>query len=99
MTDLQWESFPADDWKRDAACRNVPSEQISSIFFPVVYTQRTRAESNLLCSSCEVIDRCLQYALAQPSLQGIWAKTNELERDQIRRRRHRLLFKSRSARI
>lgn len=43
-----------------------------------------------LCKSCEFMDPCLKYALANPELQGIWAGTTETERRIMRRYKKRI---------
>jgi WhiB family transcriptional regulator, redox-sensing transcriptional regulator len=42
-----------------------------------------------ICAVCPVKDECLDYALRNPSLDGIWGGTSEEERRKIRRRRRR----------
>lgn len=43
-----------------------------------------------LCDSCEFKVLCLEYAVARPELQGIWAGTTEKDRQRIRRERRLL---------
>jgi WhiB family redox-sensing transcriptional regulator len=40
-----------------------------------------------LCDECPVRQECLEVALADESLQGLWSGTTEIERRQIRRGR------------
>jgi hypothetical protein len=37
------------------------------------------------CFSCDYRQRCLEYALKNPEVQGIWGGTNENQRLKIRR--------------
>jgi hypothetical protein len=66
----------------DAACRGTGG---ALPFFPTrnVDTQPARE----CCAGCPVVHECLDYALADPTLQGIWAGTSEDQRDRIRRKR------------
>lgn len=65
----------------DAACRGTAGQ---FPFFPTrnVSTQPARE----LCAGCPVMGECLDYAVADDSLQGIWGGTSEEQRDQIRKR-------------
>jgi WhiB family redox-sensing transcriptional regulator len=40
-----------------------------------------------LCATCPVRVECLEYALADESLTGLWGGTTDTERRMIRRRR------------
>ena len=40
-----------------------------------------------VCGACTVRSDCLAYALADPSLVGLWGGTTEKERRQMRRRK------------
>lgn len=70
-------------WMDKAACRGMSRE----IFFPKVYQSQQPAK--LVCIRCPVKTMCLEFALAHPSLKGIWGNTNERERVKIRRSRKR----------
>lgn len=43
-------------------------------------------ESKKVCGSCPVRDSCLEYALADPGLKGIWAATTSDMRREMRRK-------------
>lgn len=79
-------------WKEDAACKRLSPEEVNRIFFPSEYTPQSRSEANAFCDRCDVIDKCFSYALVQPSLEGIWAKTTEQERKKLRLRRNKSRF-------
>jgi len=64
-------------WQASAACRGMGTE----VFFPT--TGDTIAAATRICLRCPVSSECHTAALADPSLQGIWAGTSA-------RRRHRL---------
>jgi WhiB family redox-sensing transcriptional regulator len=38
-----------------------------------------------ICRTCPVLDSCLQYALGQPGLHGIWGGTTAVQRTRRRR--------------
>jgi WhiB family redox-sensing transcriptional regulator len=40
-----------------------------------------------ICAGCPVRTECLDYALADDTLVGVWGGTSETERDHIRNRR------------
>lgn len=60
------------------------------IFFPVSKNDVDTPMALMTCRGCPVQQECLEYALAIPSLDGIWAGTNDRDRDRIRKRRRRL---------
>ena len=64
---------------RDAACHDQ-----GDLFFSDKRAQQQQARQ--LCQACPVFYDCLHYALAHPELEGIWADTNENERDDKRNR-------------
>jgi len=40
-----------------------------------------------LCQSCPVRQQCLEYALTDDSIMGMWGGTTDVDRREIRRRR------------
>lgn len=44
-------------------------------------------EAKITCMECPYKTRCLQYALKNPELQGIWGGTTEYQRKAIRKGR------------
>jgi WhiB family redox-sensing transcriptional regulator len=70
------------DWHRRAACRG---EDVAAFTVDVgrQYDDGTRR----LCAGCQVRRECLKTALADDSLQGMWAGTTPVERRQMRRGR------------
>jgi WhiB family redox-sensing transcriptional regulator len=69
------------DWFADALCLGTGP----STFFPD-QGRNTLAARNT-CARCPVVQQCLEHAIDDPSLMGVWGGTTENERDQIRRRR------------
>lgn len=75
--------IPAGDWETEAACRDVPKGR----FFPTSGDPRTAGEMRDFCATCPVQVECLEYALADPELDGIWGGTTETDRRFLRRMR------------
>ncbi len=65
-------------WHADACCREHP--EICWHPLPGYSTRAAKA----ICGRCLVADECLQYALADPDLTGLWAGTSWRERRRIR---------------
>ena len=65
-------------WQAGSACRD---EDMNG-FFP----QGTGISSEIqrLCAGCSVSAECLSFALADPSLKGVWAGTSERGRGRMR---------------
>lgn len=70
-------------WRDEAACIG----QDPKLFFPETGQNGTRAKK--ICRWCPVKEECLEYALADPELRGIWGGVSVLEREGIRGRRER----------
>lgn len=43
-------------------------------------------EAKKLCGLCDLQAACLQYALDNPELEGIWGGTTPMDRNRLRRR-------------
>ena len=71
------------DWQNHALCLQVGGDH----WFPEV-GQPTRT-AKAICAACEVRVECLQYALADPNLRGVWGGTSQRDRSAIRVRRSR----------
>jgi WhiB family redox-sensing transcriptional regulator len=71
------------EWMEDAACKGVPR----SVFFPLGVVEFFAAKE--ICLSCDVKDECLDFALRNPSLEGVWGGTSEEDRRRLRRQRRR----------
>ena len=69
------------EWQLRAACRGQgPDEFVQG---PKSDYGKTRE----LCGACPVRRHCLDYALNDQSLTGLWGGTTDVERREIRRRR------------
>lgn len=64
--------------KEEGACHGTGTER----FFPSEGSSLLQARR--VCSRCPVSEECLEYALAHPSLKGIWAGTSERRRRRLR---------------
>lgn len=74
-------------WWSDAACRGSSPDT----FFPEPGPSRFRARQQaiLICSRCRVFVDCFHAAMSDPTLVGIWAATDEQDRQRARtRQRH-----------
>jgi WhiB family transcriptional regulator, redox-sensing transcriptional regulator len=67
------------DWQKEAACRG----QGPAAF--VRGPHSSYASIRALCETCPVRRDCLEYALADCSLTGLWGGTTDAERRNIRR--------------
>jgi WhiB family transcriptional regulator, redox-sensing transcriptional regulator len=63
-----------------AACRGADSAP----FFSVEYFEQSRAQA--VCARCPVRQPCLDYALANSELEGIWGGVTQSGRVKNRRR-------------
>jgi WhiB family transcriptional regulator, redox-sensing transcriptional regulator len=64
-------------WMRRAACKGM-----TRTFFDT----RNALPAKNVCAECPVVDPCLDFALADPGLQGVWGGTTEADRDRLRER-------------
>jgi WhiB family transcriptional regulator, redox-sensing transcriptional regulator len=69
------------EWLPRAACRGANTEQ----WFPS--GNFTPPEVARICERCPVHKLCLEYAVADPELKGIWAGTSERDRARLRKLR------------
>ena len=67
-------------WHADAACLEHPTLDWFAERSP-----RMEAECTAVCRRCLVLRECRSYALADPTLVGIWGATTTAERQQLRR--------------
>lgn len=67
----------------DAACLEHPEVE----FIPLNQrTEENADEARAICGRCLCRAECLAYALADPTLLGIWAGTTTAQRRKLRRR-------------
>lgn len=68
------------DWQNDAACLGTDPE----MFFP----EGPAASQTLrICQHCPVFQQCLDHAMDNPTLRGIWAGTTDVQRRAMRKSR------------
>jgi WhiB family redox-sensing transcriptional regulator len=68
--------FNQPEWSRDAACREHPELHWVS--------PKPSARAKAICQGCLVKDECLDYAVADKTLTGVWGGTDERERRTLR---------------
>ncbi len=66
-------------WQSDALCAQTDPEA----FFPE--KGGSTRDAKRICTSCEVRDQCLEYALANDERFGIWGGLSERERRKLKR--------------
>jgi WhiB family transcriptional regulator, redox-sensing transcriptional regulator len=66
-------------WAEDARCLQAEPDT----FFPE--KGGSTREAKRICSSCDVRDACLEYALANDERFGIWGGLSERERRKLKR--------------
>lgn len=67
-------------WQSDSLCAQTDPEA----FFPE--KGGSTRDAKKICTSCEVRDRCLEYALENDERFGIWGGLSERERRKLRKR-------------
>lgn len=67
------------EWMDDGACRDVDPE----LFFPARAVDTEPAKR--VCRGCPVREACLEYAVAERVVFGIWGGTTERQRRRLRR--------------
>ena len=56
------------------------------MFFPETYTYLDKAKisaAKATCGDCWIKNECLEYAMKDPELEGIWGGTTPLERKRL----------------
>jgi WhiB family redox-sensing transcriptional regulator len=71
---------PIPEWFEHADCATVGGD----VWFPEP-ERKTTAAAKAICRGCPSVAECLAYALADPSLVGIWGATTPGERRRMRR--------------
>lgn len=66
------------DWRDDAACIEVGPDA----FFPG--KGESPADALRMCAGCDVREQCLAFAVADPTIDGIWGGTTPKQRQAIR---------------
>ena len=73
----------AEDFWEGALCAETDPE----LFFPPKGQLAKGFSAKKICDRCELKQKCLEYALEDPELKGVWGGTNEHDRFKIRNRR------------
>lgn len=76
------------DWRHSSKCRDEDPE----LFFATavsIHTRRVQDRAKAVCATCPVVANCLEWAMSQTSVQGIWGGTDEDQRKTLRRRAQR----------
>lgn len=74
------------DWLEAGACVNADPD----LFFPVAAGEagaRQAARAQRICERCQVRKECLEYAMANSQMHGIWGGTTPEDRIRVRRQR------------
>ncbi len=67
-------------WHQWAACRGVGAAR-----FVIAHGAQYDGGQRQLCASCPVREQCLETALGDPDLVGLWGSTTQTERRAMRR--------------
>jgi WhiB family redox-sensing transcriptional regulator len=71
----------------DAVCAQIGV----NMFFPIDGDAFAAKTAKRICSTCPVMDECLEYALSFQSMPGIYGGTTQHERNKIKLQRRRSL--------
>jgi WhiB family redox-sensing transcriptional regulator len=83
-------SSAAGDWRNQAACREIEDPDL---FFPIGTTGPALdqiEQAKVVCRTCSVRERCLEWALSTGQDTGVWGGLSEEERKQLQRVRHQI---------
>lgn len=77
-------------WAKDAA-GETPCESAPDLYFPDIEQDvsplTTLRLAKAMCSECPIQVQCLDYAITNDEIHGVWGGTTPLERRQIKRGR------------
>ena len=71
----------ATDWRADGACRSADPE----LFFPVSTGVVAVGKALRICAGCGVRQQCLDFAMQNGEMNGVWGGTTAEERIRARR--------------
>jgi WhiB family redox-sensing transcriptional regulator len=77
-----WMDWNSPAWYADAACREHPD--LEFVLLPLGTGSVEIEQRKAICRRCLVREECLAYALADPSLDGVWGGTTKPERAILR---------------
>jgi WhiB family transcriptional regulator, redox-sensing transcriptional regulator len=72
----------AKDYWHEALCAEIDPE----LFFPKKGSIYESTVAKRMCRKCPIIEKCLEYALKDPEIKGIWGGTSEQQRYKLRNR-------------
>ena len=78
----------ATNWRSAGACLSADPD----LFFPISSTgpaERQVARAKKICAGCSVRRECLEFALSNNQIHGIWGGTTADDRQRERRRKRR----------
>ncbi len=78
-----WMDLRRPAWMAAGACRSTP--ELEFVLLPPGVSAERLEELRNICRGCPVIQECLDYAIADESLVGIWGGADERERREYRR--------------
>lgn len=73
-------------WQQQATCR--PHDQAEAKRLATLFVSGRPDTAKKLCQQCPVVVECLEQALADPGLRGVWGGMTDTERRRERRRRN-----------
>ena len=73
-------------WRGQALCAQTDPE----LWFPEIGMGNMSKQAKRICAMCDVTEPCLNEALADPSLIGIWGGTSERDRYALRRQMNKV---------
>jgi WhiB family redox-sensing transcriptional regulator len=86
----------ATNWRSAGACLSADPD----LFFPISSTgpaERQVARAKKICAGCSVRRECLEFALSNNQIYGIWGGTTADDRQRERRRKRRAAARRRLA--
>ena len=72
-------------WKEEAACRGMDTNH----FFPEKGSTQTVIEAKSVCATCRVQQKCLDFALTNHIMQGVWGGKSPSQRKEYLRIKNR----------
>ncbi len=77
--------LPTEEWMERARCRDHDPD----LFFPLPGPGMApaMAAAKSICAMCPVVGECLDYAMAEVEIIGVWGGTSARERVKMRRER------------
>ena len=88
LTEVDVVAFQSVDWMDDAYCRH-GSGVDPGLFFPEQWDPNSSQEALVACARCQVKEECLEYAIGDLSIRGIWGGTSHRQRRDIHAERSR----------